>query len=312
MGYAERTVPTQEEYAAYRQRLSNWGRWGADDQFGTLNFITPEVSRAAASLVRAGRSISCSRLLTTKAVMPNEFRNPKPAEMVVTVTPGQPGDPASGGAVDQITVSYHGLANTHLDALCHVFALDNQIYNGRSASTIHEDGAETNSVEPWRDGIVTRGVLYDIALMRGTHVEADAPVQGWELDDFAAQHGITPRAGDAVLVRSGSEAFWATQPSDHMPPRPGVGVSTLEFLQKTDAALLGWDLMESAGQGLDNPTPVHRIAIPYMGLPLLDNSDFERLSEVCASTGRYEFLFTVAPLVVQGGTGSPVNPLAIF
>jgi len=103
--------------------------------------------------------------------------------------------------------------------------------------------------------------------MRGTHVEADAPVQGWELDDFAAQHGITPRAGDAVLVRSGSEAFWATQPTDHMPPRPGVGVSTLEFLHKTDAALLGWDLMESAGQGLDNPTPVHRIAIPYMGLP---------------------------------------------
>ncbi len=94
MGYAERTIPTQEEYAAYRQRLSNWGRWGADDQFGTLNFITPEVTRAAVALVRDGRNVSCSRLLTTKAVMPNEFRNPKPAEIVVTVTP-----PADGGDV---------------------------------------------------------------------------------------------------------------------------------------------------------------------------------------------------------------------
>ena len=140
-------------------------------------------------------------------------------------------------------------------------------------------------------------------------------MQGWELEDFARQHGTTPHAGDAVLVRSGSDPFWAANRDFHMqypPNTPGLAASVLEFIYDTDAALLGWDLMEATGQGYDTGTPIHRIAIPYMGLPLLDNANFERLAEVCAQTGRYEFMLTVAPLVVNGGTGSPVNPIATF
>ncbi|MFA7248121.1 MAG: cyclase family protein [Dehalococcoidia bacterium] len=314
MSIADRRSATVEEYRAYRQRFHNWGRWGADDQLGTLNHITPDVRRAAAALVRDGRSISCSNPWQTAAVQPDPRRNTRPAQFEMSVNPG--------GSGDYIGVYYHGFVTTHIDALCHMFTgeewgPERQLYNGRPASMVTTERAETNSVDYWRDGIVTRGVLYDIPRMREQrHVQDGEPVEGWDLDDFARLHGITPRAGDAVLVRSGAEPFWAAHPDfEHAYPlnTPGVAVSALEFLYDTNASLLAWDFMEASHQEqYGEQIPLHRIAIPHMGMPLLDNANFERLSQVCAESGRYEFLFTVAPLVVLGGTGSPVNPIATF
>ncbi len=314
MGMADRTPTTVEEYRAYRDRFHNWGRWGADDQLGTLNHVTAEVRRAAAALVRDGRTVSCSNPWQTAAVQPDARRNPRPAQFEMAVNPG--------GSSDFLGVWYHGFVTTHIDALCHMFTSEDwnptkQVYNGRPASMVTLDRAETNSVDHWRDGILTRGVLYDIPRMRGqAHVQEGEPVEGWHLEEFAKQHGITPRAGDAVLVRSGAEPFWTAHPDfEHaFPPNtPGVAVSVAEFLYDTNASLIGWDLMEAGGQERFPETiPLHRLVIPHMGMPMLDNANFERLAEVCAETGRYEFMFTVAPLVVEGGTGSPVNPLATF
>jgi kynurenine formamidase len=309
MTLTERRPPTAEEFLEYKRRFNNWGRWGEDDQLGTLSHITPEARRAAASLVREGRTVSCANPLATRAVRPEEHRNPRPADHRMAV------NPASSG--DYVGVSYHGFVNTHIDALCHVFTEPNgQLYNGRPASLVTEEGARANSVEHWRDGIVTRGILYDIPAMRGCeYVSLEEPVQGWDLEDFAREHGIEPRAGDAVLIRSACDPFWKANPEFQMqfpPNTPGVAASVLEFLYETDAALLGWDLQEAAGQELPGRIPIHEVAIPHMGLPLLDNANFEQLSEVCAETGRYEFLLVIAPLVVIGGTGSPVNPIATF
>ena len=140
-------------------------------------------------------------------------------------------------------------------------------------------------------------------------------MHAWELEDIAAAHGITPHAGDAVLVRMGASAFWAANP-EFQPvwSAPGLHASAMEFLFEHDAALLGWDLMEAPGQeAYGAPAlPIHSIAIPYMGLTLLDNADFEELAQACADAGRWEFLLTIAPLVVVGGTGSPVNPIAVL
>ncbi|MEX0751073.1 MAG: cyclase family protein, partial [Dehalococcoidia bacterium] len=147
------------------------------------------------------------------------------------------------------------------------------------------------------------------------YVTDDAPVHGWELEDIAREQGVTPQGGDAVLVRMGLAAFWAANP-DFEPPwlAPGLHASALEFLYEHDAALLGWDLMEAPGQeAYGAPAlPIHSIAIPYMGLPLLDNANFDALAEACAAAGRWEFMLTIAPLVVLGGTGSPVNPIAVM
>ncbi|MCK9497192.1 MAG: cyclase family protein [Dehalococcoidia bacterium] len=309
MGLKDRTPTTVEEYEGYRSRLTNWSRWGSDDQFGTLNHITDETRKAATALVREGRTVSCANPLATRAVLGDEFRNRNAADHRMTVNPGS--------SVDYIGVSYHGYVNTHIDALCHIFTgPGGRLYNDVDPAEITEEGARTHSVDRWRDGIVTRGVLYDIPRMRGhDHVRHGEPVEGWDLEDWAKQVGVTPRPGDAVLIRSGCEPFWAANgPATEQPLNsPGVAVSVLEYLYDTDAALMGWDLQEARQQpDYGERIPIHAIAIPLMGLPLLDNANFERLAEVCAETGRYEFMLVVAPLVVLGGTGSPVNPIATF
>ena len=314
MGLADRTPPTLEEFEGYRERFSNWGRWGPEDALGTLNHITPEVRRHALSLAQDGRTVSLSLTISgdPRSSMPSGFEQ----EMRV--------GPMSSG--DRISINFHGWTTTHLDALCHIFTgPGGQLYNGRPGSDVTLEGAQSGSVEPYHDGIVTRGVLYDVPRHRGVdHVTVDAPVHGWELEDIAASQGAQPRPGDAVIVRSGADAFYASRPDfavgmfDDM---PGVHASALEFLYAHDAALLCWDLLDAGGDeygaGLPRPDaapvriPIHEIAIPYMGMPLLDNANLDDLAAACAEAGRWEFLLMVAPLRVRGGTGSPVNPIAV-
>ncbi len=317
MGLADRTPPTVEEYVAYKERLSNWGRWGADDQLGTLNHITPEARRYAATLVSEGRSISLGNSLDTR---PGPL-NPFPVSHYMR----------SHGNIgwDYIGINYHGITNTHIDALCHVFtAEDGQMYNGRPVSDFTIRGARSNSIDRFRDGIVTRGVLYDIPRFRGTdYVSYEEPVHGWELEDVAKAQGLEPKPGDAVIIRSGSAALLRALQSGELtppgeggsvtvpgaPPRPGVHASALEFLYEHDASVLVWDLQEAWGQGFEGSGgAIHQVALPYMGLPLLDNANLEALGEACAELERYEFQFVCAPLVLWGGTGSPVNPLAVL
>ena len=314
MGLKDRRPTTIEEYNEYKVKYNNWRRWGGEDQLGTLNHISRDAAKYAVSLVREGRSVSCANPIATSTVVPGDQRNPRPADHQMTVGPT--------GSSDYIGMSYHGYVNTHIDALCHIFSGDvsegGRIYNDRDPALITDQGALTNSVENWKNGIVTRGVLYDIPRMRGEdYIALDQPVEGWHLEDWASEVGIKPRDGDAVLVRSGSANFWASNPGFELtrpPNTPGNAPSVIEYLYDTNAALLGWDLQESGYRDYDYPAriPIHQVVIPYMGLPLLDNANFETLAEVCAELQTYEFLLVIAPLVVNGGTGSPVNPIATF
>lgn len=313
MGRHDRRPPTQAEYDGWRTKLSNWGRFGPDDEMGTLNFISADVRRGAASLVREGTSLSLSRAIDTHAGP----RNPYPAHHMMAVG-------TSGGLADYVGFFIHGFAHTHIDALSHIPTADGRaFYNGRprNADTTLPVGA-TSSIEHWREGIVTRAVLYDIPRLRGVpFVRAGEPVHAWDLDDAARQQGVTPRAGDAVVIRSGLDASLAADPSGAAFSSPGgVHASTLEFLWETKASMLVWDMLDAptADQGLENPldipVPVHLhcIAIPYMGMPLLDNAQLDPLASACARAGRWEFMLVVAPLVMPGATGSPVNPIAIL
>jgi kynurenine formamidase len=307
MSLASKTPPSASEYDAYKTRFRNWGRWGPGDQLGTLNHITKEGRVAAAGLVREGRSVSLGRPLHTAAALP-AHRNRNAARHTVRVD--------AMGSSDELQFGFHGFAATHIDALCHIFTADGLMYNGRPASDVSSHGSASNGIEQWRDGIVTRGVLYDVPRHRGVeHVSVEEPVHGWEMMEIAAANGITPMAGDAVVVRAGADAFWRANPAFEPPwQAPGLHASVLEFLWETDAALLAWDLMEAPGQdAYDAPAlPIHTVAIPYMGLALLDNIDAEPIAAACAESGRASFLLTVAPLMVTGGTGSPVNPIAIL
>ena len=312
MTLADRTPPTAEEYDAYRTRFSNWGRWGDDDEFGTLNHVTADVRRASAQLVQEGRSISLSRPLDTAAGP----ANPYPAHHFVGVE-------GSGSMMDYFGMFIHGFTQTHIDALCHLSVEEGgAFWNGKEFGHSHMPAEHTGTIDYWRDGIVTRGVLYDIPRLRGVeYVAPGAPVHGWELEDAAAAQGIEPAAGDAVLIRSGRNAYYAAtgeRPGFGCPA--GVHASCIEFLYEHDASLLVWDMQDApiADQGIPNPLPipvplhVHHIVIPYMGMPIVDNADFEALAVECARLGRYEFQLVIAPLVIPRGTGSPVNPLVVL
>ncbi len=302
-------LPTPEEVANYFDLCSNWGRWGSDDSAGTIHLLTPEKRRRAAALVRSGRPVSIAHPLNTVGGPGNW----NPAQHWLRVGPT--------ASVDYLGLLFHGYATTHIDALCHIF-WQGQMYNGRPASDVTSLGARAGAVDAWKEGIVTRGVLIDIPRFRGVpFVTLDAPVRGWELEAAAEAQGSPLEPGDAVLVYSGRSAFYAAHPGSvpGVPPSPGLHADTVPVLKRHDAALLGWDMMDARPSGYDlfdraaaAGGPVHVLAIVFAGMPLLDNANLDPLAEACREEGRWEFLLTIAPLYVRGGTGSPVNPVAVF
>ena len=293
-------VPSEAEVQSYLAN-SNWGRWGADDQRGAINLITPEKRIAAAGLVRSGRSVSLARPFP-KTPAPN---NLNPAQHFMRVNP-------TGVAVDYYGISYHGTASTHLDALCHMWDA-NGLWNGASPDVVTTDGAGWGSIDHWSTGVTTRGVLLDVERHRGTYVTQDTPVHGGELEEIAKAQGVTMQPGDALIVNCGREAYeravgpWGANPAE----RPGMHASCLPFIRGADASILIWDMLDLLPSGYSVFRGIHPVLWRY-GVGLVDNAQLDRLSAACAEEGRYEFMLTMAPLVVMGGTGSPINPLAIF
>ena len=304
----ERRVPTREEVQAYLKEDRNWGRWGEDDQKGAVNLITPEKRIAAARLVKSGHALSLSREYP-KTPAPN---NPYPAvHYMKQHTRGE----GAGACVDYLGIGFHGNATTHLDALCHAWDADG-MWNGRDPSQeITMGGALWGSIDQWKDGIMTRGVLLDVPKHRGEpYVTHEQPVHGWELEDIANAEGLTLEPGDALVVYSGREKWdaagnipWGSSRDF----RPGLHASCLKFLRESECSLLVWDMEDLAPNGYGLPWAVHGAIFAY-GLGLLDCALLEPLAEACSQAGRYEFLLTVNPLRVVGGTGSPVNPVAIL
>jgi kynurenine formamidase len=303
---SERPLPSRDEVLGHIRQRRNWGRWGADDQVGAVNLITPAKRRAAAALVRTGRAVSLSREFPTTP----HPGNPQPSQHWMKIVPRG----AGGFAADFYGTFYHGWASTHIDALCHTW--DEQgMWNGRDpAREITFDGARFGGIQHWKDGIVTRGVLLDVPRHRGEpYVRQDRPVHGWELEAIAKADGVRLEPGDAVCVYSGREAWQAAHPDQPYgpEPRPGLHASCLSFLRDHDVAVLAWDMMDLVPNGYDLPWAVHA-AIFAFGVALIDNALLEPLARACADEGRHEFMLVLAPLRVVGGTGSPANPLAVF
>ena len=308
----ERALPTAAEVTSWLRERRNWGRWGKDDQKGAINLITPAKRAAAARLVKSGRSVSLSRPFPTTPGLNNAL----PAHHYMKTIPRG----AGGFAADYYGIFYHGVASTHLDALCHTWD-DDAMWNGRDPKQeITFDGAKFGSVDHWAEGIITRGVMLDVPRHRGTsHVTQDAPVHGWELEDILVKRNITLEPGDAICVYAGREKWQAANAtraySTPFGPgpldRPGLHVSCLPFLRDHDVSLLVWDMLDHLPIGYDIPWAVHACLFAY-GVALLDNALLEPLADACREENRDEFMLVIAPLRVIGGTGSPANPLAVF
>jgi kynurenine formamidase len=294
---------TDAELEAMFERCSNAGRWGADDELGTLNFITSAKRVAAAALVRSGEIVSVGRDLSEE----QSKVDPNPIRHTVTLGTG----PAIG---DELAMAPHGMTITHLDALCH-FSLDDRLYNGRRrADTVTAEGARWGSIYALRNGLFTRGVLLDVAAARG--VPWYQPDEYVTTADFAAaeaRQGIRVGSGDAVFVRTGMQRMEREQGLQDIYPRAGLHAECVEWLHRREASVYGGDCIEKLPYPSERFTSaLHMIALVAMGLPILDWPALEELAATCGRLERFDFLLTTAPLRLPGGTSSPVNPLCVF
>jgi len=300
------------------EAAKNWGRWGADDEMGALNLITPAVRREAAAAIVAGEVVSCALEL---AVQPSP-ENPSPALHMMI----QAGDDCLipgvnfEAVMDFVGVAFHGMATSHIDALCHVF-VDGQMYNGFSKDEVKSTGARRGSIMCAREGISSRGVLLDLPRSLGVPwLEPQTVVGAEQLERAEDAQGVKVREGDILLVATGRDARRAEKgPWSPMDPvvggLAGLHPDCVPWLHERGVAVLGSDGVSDPlpGLGIEGwPMPIHQCALVALGVHLLDNLRLDRLSEACARHARWAFHFTVAPLRVDRATGSPVNPIAVL
>jgi len=294
------------------RELRNWGRWGEDDQRGALHHLTAERVVAAMSLVRDGLTVTLSRPLATEAAV----SNPEPADHRMTMlTDTDIGSGSLRFTKDYIGADYHNEGHTHIDALCHV-AYNGSLYNGWPQDTVDAEGASVDSIDVLKHGLVGRGVMLDIPRLRGVPwLEPGEHVSPDELAAAESEQGVAVAEGDILLVRTGhARRLDEVGPWDTARAKAGLHPTAVRFVAERRVAALGGDgnsdTAPSSTEGV--AFPIHVLTLNAMGVHLLDYLQFEDLRAVCEQKRRWEFLFMAAPLRIEGGTGSPMNPIAIF
>jgi kynurenine formamidase len=309
-------MPTVTEFERIFEKVKNWGRWGPDDELGTLNYITPETVRAAAGLVRSGRRVSMA-IPVNKVAGPD---NPNPAVHFVTQGHDVPVD--SGKVrfgLDYLGMACHGDCHTHVDALCHI-SYDGKTYNGREASEVLKStGATAQDITTLSDGLVGRGVLLDIPRLQGCKwLEPGEAVTRAQLEECVASEGVTFAEGDILVLRTGHHRRrLELGPWDNGPDgegKAGVHVDTIPWMhERRLSAFLPDGDGETIPSTVDGVTyPIHPLQVVAMGMLVSDSLQFEDLAVACEEEGRYEFMVVGLPLRLEGGTGSPWNPIALF
>ncbi|MET7800625.1 cyclase family protein [Streptomyces decoyicus] len=300
---------SRQEFDALFAAVRTWGRWTPADR-GAWNRVTPDHVRRATTLARSGTVVPLARPWNTAAGPDNR----KPALHYMSDL-GDVEAPEPSTHKDFIAADYHGKATSHLDALSHA-AYRGQLYDGRTAREYVDAGGARFGAVSALGTLVTRGVLLDLPTVLGCPwLEPGRAVHAGDIVSAERALGVRIGEGDAVLLRSGSvrrrreKGAW-----DPGTASAGFHVDAVPLLGERGIALLGGDgdsdVRPSPVEGVHSP--VHALALAAMGVPLLDNLDLEALSAAGAVAGRYEFLLVVAPLNIPGGTGSPVNPVAVL
>src|SRR5438067_455111 len=291
-----------DEFDELFHKISNWGRWGKDDQLGAANLVTADKRKQAAALVKSGVTVSLAHNPLTERAEDNA--NPFEHTML------------RGFNMDRYSVAYHGYAHSHIDALCH-FLYKDQTYNGYARADVNTDkGCTKLGIQNLKEGIVTRGVLVDIPRLRGVpYLEPGSPIYVEDLEAWEKKSGTKIASGDALLVRTGR---WARReklgPWNVGQSAAGLHASVAPWIKVRGVAFLGSDAAEDVTPSMVEGValPVHTLMITALGINLLDNQDLEALGETAAKLNRWEFMLTIAPVPVTGGTGFPLNALAMF
>jgi kynurenine formamidase len=309
---------TLEEFDRIFERVKNWGKWGWEDQRGTLNYLTPDCIRRAASLVRSGRRVSM-QIPVNKVAGPD---NRNPALHFVMRAHDVDGGP--GGvrfALDFFGIACHGDCHTHIDALCHT-SYKGLTYNGKAAGQVMTSvGATTQDITVYETGLVGRGVLLDVPRLRGVKwLEPGEAVPAEELEACEKAQNVQLGEGDILVFRTGHHRRrLELGPWDNSPPPMGTGkaglhVSAIPWLhERRVAAFLPDGDGETAPSTVDGVrSPIHPLMIVAMGMLAADSLQLEDLARVCNEEDRFDFFVVGLPLRLPGATGSPWNPIAIF
>lgn len=300
---------TESELEGVLEKVSNWGRWGKEDQRGALNFITGQKRAAAARMVQSGQTVSLSQPLATEPAIDN----PTPVVHLMRQT-GHDFPGALPHSADFFTIAPHGHANTHLDAFCHIF-YRGKMYNGFDAIEVGSHGAKRCAIDAGRDGIVGRGVLLDLPRLKGVQwLENGEAILPADLEAAEREHQVRVEEGDILLIRVGrwdrrrAKGAW----SMYQDGVAGLEAGCLEWLHQRRIAVLGCDGISDVRPTGYKILPIHVGALVMMGVHLIDNANLDGLAQTCKRTGQYHFMFMMAPLVLERGTASPVNPIAVF
>ena len=310
-GYLPMT--TMAHYVQAMEELSNWGRWGTDDELGAANLITPAKRRAAAALVTEGLSVSLAHDVAQETALDATSILIREVLRV-----------SETGASDryQYTGSYHGVIHSHLDAVgCHMM-YEGKGYNGVTKEDIDAaGGCPKGSINALKDGIVTRGILFDATLLPGNAtpggwVEPGTAIRAADLEALEEIEGVRVEPGDVILLYTGR---WKRRAAlGPWPTSEGVAgyhADVAYFMKERGVSFIGHDMWNDVYPhefSDDERLPLHRLSLVSLGVGIFDNLDFGRVADIARRLNRYEFLFTAAPLRIELGMGSPLNPIATF
>lgn len=303
------------EFEAIFESVKNWGRWGADDERGTMNYISPEHVKRAASLVRSGRSVSMAIPINNVAGPDN----PHPA--IHYMTQMHDWDIGSGKlrfAMDFLGMECHGDCHTHIDALNHIAYADH-LYGGRPASQVKSKGTNGLDITTYANGVVGRGVLLDIPRLRGEPwLEPGEAVTRADLEAAERAQGVTLGEGDILVFRTGhhrrrlERGAWDNGYGGE--GKAGLHVDAIPWMHERRIAAFFPD-----GDGETVPStvdemlyPIHPLQVVAMGMLVSDSLNLEDVARACEEERRWEFMVVAEPLRLPDGTGSPFNPIAIF
>ncbi len=304
-----------ESFRSVGEKLRNWGRWGDDDQLGTINFITPECLVAAARLVTKGKVFDLGLPLDENGPQIAGGTRTNPVRLMAST--GRDGSTLPGGGVGADDFVFMPLqAATHWDALAHWY-YDEQLYNGYPDTDVTARGALRNSIDKLAKGIVGRGVLLDIARLKGVDsLEIGYPITPADLDAAVARQGVEVRSGDILLVRTGFiRKFFEGGPTAYTGNQePGLGLSCAQWLSDHEIAAVAADnhgVEVLPGENPDEFIPLHGVLIRDMGMTLGESWVLEELGADCAEDGVSEFMVCAPVLKFTRAVGTPLNPLAL-
>jgi kynurenine formamidase len=309
---------THDDLIKMEQELSNWGRWGKDDERGTLNLITPQKTLEAARLIHDGVVVSLAHFASHEKAT-------DAAGTQHTVTSDWDWKTKPRAMVDRIQFSIHDGTNSHMDAICHYETQDGtlMVYNGHP-SGFSVEGCQADSIERMGQAFATRAVLVDMPLLRGVkYLPPKTAIYQSDLEAWETFANVKVQSGDVLLIRTGRWALRAEKgPFAYNSQGPGLHMSVAPWLKARGVAVLGSDAVNDVqpsgivgGTGTapgEMDRPLHNILLVYMGMPLIDNGYFEDAAREAAARKQWTFFITVAPNRIENGSASPFNAAAVF